>query len=88
MWYCIFNITNDVLCLNANEYLIQYFIDSKNLEKKKNDNKISQEPTSKFYRALKELSTNTFNKDYKNNEEVKTLKSLINKNENDINSLD
>jgi len=44
-------------------------------------------PTSKFYKALKNLSANTFNKEDKNNEEVKTLKSLIYKNENDINSL-
>lgn len=44
-------------------------------------------PTSKFYKALKVLSSNTFNKENKNNEEVKTLKSLIYKNENDINSL-
>ena len=44
-------------------------------------------PTSKFYKALKELSTNIFNKEDKNLEEVKTLKSLIYKNENDINSL-
>ena len=41
-------------------------------------------PTSKFYKALKNLSSNTFNKEYKNNEEVKTLKTLISKNENDI----
>ena len=44
-------------------------------------------PTSKFYKALKGLSSSTFNKEDKNNEEVKTLKSLIYKNENDINSL-
>lgn len=44
-------------------------------------------PTSKFYKALKNLSYNTFNKENKNLEEVKTLKSLIYKNENDINSL-
>lgn len=44
-------------------------------------------PTSKFYKALKELSTNTFNKEDKNAQEAKTLKSLIYKNENDINSL-
>lgn len=44
-------------------------------------------PTSKFYKALKDLSENTFNKEDKTNEEVKTLKSLIYKNENDINSL-
>ena len=34
-------------------------------------------PTSKFYNALKELSSNTFNKEDKTSEEVKTLKSLI-----------
>lgn len=44
-------------------------------------------PTSKFYKALKGLSTNTFNKENKNNEEVKALKSLIYKNETAINSL-
>ena len=44
-------------------------------------------PTSKFYKALKDLSANTFNKVDKTSEEVKTLKSLIYKNENDINSL-
>ncbi len=44
-------------------------------------------PTSKFYKALKDLSANTFNKEDKTNEEVKALKSLIYKNENDINSL-
>lgn len=44
-------------------------------------------PTSKFYKALKNLSSNAFIKEYKNNEEVKTLKSLINKNKNHINSL-
>ena len=44
-------------------------------------------PTSKFYKALKELSANTFNEEDKNNEEAKTLKSLIYKNETAINSL-
>ena len=44
-------------------------------------------PTSKFYKALKELSTNTFNKEDKTGEEVKALKSLIYKNETAINSL-
>lgn len=44
-------------------------------------------PTSKFYKALKELSANTFNEDNKNHEEVKALKSLIYKNETSINSL-
>ena len=43
--------------------------------------------TSKFYKALKGLSSNTFNKEDKNNEEVKALKSLIYKNETAINSL-
>lgn len=44
-------------------------------------------PTSKFYKALKNISSNTFNKDNKNNEEIKTLKSLINKNEKEISLL-
>lgn len=44
-------------------------------------------PTSKFYKALKNLSSNAFSKDDKNNQEIKTLRALINKNENDINSL-
>lgn len=44
-------------------------------------------PTSKFYEALKNLSTNAFNKDYKDNQELKALKSLITKNENNIASL-
>lgn len=44
-------------------------------------------PTSKFYKALKNISFNTFNKDNKNNEEIKTLKSLINKNEKEISLL-
>jgi len=44
-------------------------------------------PTSKFYQALKKISADAFNKDYKDNEELKTLKSLINKNENNISSL-
>ena len=53
--------STDILCLNANEYLIQYFIDSKNLEKKRNDNKISQEEydfkleylKDKYYQSIK-----------------------------------
>lgn len=44
-------------------------------------------PTTKFYKALKNLSTNTFNEEDKNTQEVKALKSLIYKNENAINSL-
>lgn len=41
-------------------------------------------PTSKFYKALKNISLNTFNKDDKQNEEIKTLKATIRKNEKDI----
>lgn len=44
-------------------------------------------PTSKFYKTLKELSVNNFNKEDKNAEEIKILKSLIYKNETAINSL-
>lgn len=41
-------------------------------------------PSSKFYKALKKMSTNTFNKEDKNNEEIKILQKQIKKNENDI----
>lgn len=44
-------------------------------------------PTSEFYKALKNISSNTFNKENKNNEEIKTLKSLICKNQNEISLL-
>ena len=44
-------------------------------------------PNSKFYKALKNISLNTFNQKDKNNEEIKALKSSVNKNQNDINSL-
>lgn len=44
-------------------------------------------PTSKFYKALKSLSTNLVNKEEKKNEEVKTLRAIIRKNENNIASL-
>jgi len=44
-------------------------------------------PTSKFYKAVKSLSVNTFSEDDKNNKEIERLKSLIYKNENDIASL-
>lgn len=41
-------------------------------------------PTSKFYKALKEMSANCFEEDNKNIIEIKNIKNLINKNENDI----
>ena len=41
-------------------------------------------PTGKFYKALKSLSTNCFDESDKKNEEVKTLKSILRKNEQDI----
>lgn len=41
--------------------------------------------TPKFYKALKDLSTNTFNKGNETDEEIKALKSLIHKNETAIN---
>ena len=41
-------------------------------------------PNSEFYKALKKLSSNAFNKEYKDNQEYKTLNSLITKNENNI----
>jgi len=41
-------------------------------------------PTSQFYKTLKKISTDAFNKEYKDNQELKTLKSLITKNENNI----
>lgn len=44
-------------------------------------------PTGKFYQALKSLSNNVFTKEMKNNEEVKTLKNIRNKNEKDISLL-
>lgn len=44
-------------------------------------------PTSLFYQSLKEISKNTFTEEYKNNEELKTLRSSLSKNEKDINSL-
>jgi len=44
-------------------------------------------PTSKFYQALKKLSSDAFNKDYRDNQELKTLKSLIYKNETNISLL-
>jgi len=44
-------------------------------------------PSSKFYKSLKKLSTNSFNKDDKNNQELKALKSTLSKNENDIATL-
>lgn len=44
-------------------------------------------PTSKFYKALKELSSGAFDKDDNKNEEIKALKLSITKNENDISSL-
>lgn len=44
-------------------------------------------PTSKFYNALKKLSSSAFTKDEKNADELKTLQSLIYKNEREITSL-
>ena len=41
-------------------------------------------PTSSFYKALKNISSNIFNKENKQNDEIKTLKSIISKNEKDI----
>ena len=41
-------------------------------------------PTSKFYKALKSISSNTFNIENKKNEEVKILRATIRKNEKDI----
>ncbi len=40
--------------------------------------------TLSLYKALKNISSNTFNKENKQNEEIKTLKSIISKNEKDI----
>ena len=47
----------------------------------------SANPKSLFYQSLKEISKNTFTEEYKNNEELKTLRSSLTKNEKDINSL-
>lgn len=44
-------------------------------------------PNSKFYKALKKMATGTFNKDDKKSQELKTLKSALSKNENDIATL-
>ena len=44
-------------------------------------------PKNKFYLELKKLSNSSFNKELKNNDEVNTLRKLINKNERDIASL-
>lgn len=44
-------------------------------------------PTSLFYQSLKEISKNTFTEEYKNNEELKALRSSLSKNEKDINAL-
>ena len=41
-------------------------------------------PTSKFYLALKKLSAGSFDKENRENQELKALKSLIAKNENSI----
>ena len=41
-------------------------------------------PTSDFYQALKKISADDFDRDYRDNQELKTLKSLISKNENSI----
>ena len=41
-------------------------------------------PTSKFYKALKNLSINNFEKDDKNSEEIRLLRLSISKNENDV----
>ena len=35
--------STDILCLNTNEYLIQFLYESKKIEKKKNNNEISQD---------------------------------------------
>ncbi len=44
-------------------------------------------PNSLFYQSLKEISKNTFTEEYKNNEELKALRSSLSKNEKDINAL-
>ena len=44
-------------------------------------------PSSKLYKALKNISSNVFNKQNKQNEELKILKSTISKNEREISSL-
>lgn len=44
-------------------------------------------PTSKFYKALKNIASKSFNEDNKNNEELKSLKTILKKNENDISLL-
>lgn len=65
----------------------------KNIDGLKADDMVMEEikklanPTSAFYKELKKLSTTEFKKDDKNNEEIKTLKTIYNKNENDINAL-
>ena len=53
--------STDILCLNANEYLIQFLYESKRIEKKKNNNEISQDEydfkmeylKDKYYQAIK-----------------------------------
>ena len=44
-------------------------------------------PKSKFYTAVKKISKDNFTKDYQNNEELKSHKNQIKKNEKDIESL-
>ncbi len=44
-------------------------------------------PKSLFYQSLKEISKNTFTEEYKNNEELKALRTSLTKNEKDISSL-
>lgn len=53
--------STDILCLNTNEYLIQFLYESKKIEKKKNNNEISQDEydfkmeylKDKYYQAIK-----------------------------------
>lgn len=54
--------STDILCLNANEYLIQFLYESKRIEKKKNNNEISKDEydfkmeylKDKYYQSIKE----------------------------------
>lgn len=57
--------STEILCLNANEYLIQFLYESKRIEKKKkkNNNEISQDEydfkmeylKDKYYQAIKKI---------------------------------
>ena len=44
-------------------------------------------PDSKFYKALKNIASKSFNENNQNSEELKSLKTILKKNENDISLL-